>query len=421
MTSDEIASVIALVLLVIMSAYFSAAETAFSALNRIRVKNLAETGNKRAGLVLRLAEDYSTLLSTVLVGNNIVNIGATSIATVLFVGMLGGSVGPTVSTIVMTLVVLVFGEISPKTLAKERPEAFAMFAAPLLRVLSVLLTPVNWLFAQWKKLLAKLIKGDGGAAITEEELLTLVDEAEQEGAINEEDKDLIRNVIEFNDSRVDDIFTPRVDIEALPREATADEVGELFISTGYTRLPVYDGSIDRIVGVLHLHDWFEAQKKGNRKLAELITPVVYITQYTKISDLLHIFQRKKSHMAVVKDEYGGTMGLVTMEDILEELVGEIWDEHDEVMEEICQVGPGVYKVLGSADIDDVFQQLGLSGEVESSTVNGWLMERLGRIPKQGDQLSYEGVTVQVVKVENNRVEECLFRQLPAEEPGQQAE
>lgn len=269
MDSGSIYSILTIILLVGCSAFFSASETAYSTLNRIRIKNMAEKGSKNAKLVLELSGQYDKLLSTILVGNNIVNIAMTSIATVLFIKHFP-TYGATISTIIITLVVLTFGEISPKTLAKESAEPFALFAAPILRVLVVVLSPVNSLFTQWKKLLSKLIKPKGSHSMTEEELLTMVEEAEQEGAIDREDTELIHNVIEFNDSKVNEILTPRVDIEAVPVDAALDAVTALFLETGYSRLPVYDSSVDDIIGVIHLRDYFEMITQGKQKLGDIV-------------------------------------------------------------------------------------------------------------------------------------------------------
>lgn len=407
MDSDSISSIIVIGLLVITSAYFSATETAFSSLNRIRIKNMAEEGNKRAALVLKLSENYDKLLSTILVGNNIVNIMTASIATVLFVSHLG-NLGATVSTIVTTVIVLIFGEISPKSLAKESPEAFAMVSAPILQILIVILTPVNFFFTQWKVLLSKLFKTTGSQGITEEELLSIVEEAEQDGAINAEDKELINSVIEFNDRRVMEILTPRVDIVAAPKDITQKGLTKLFIQTGYSRIPVYDGAIDNIIGVIHLHDFFTLAVDNFTSIDSIITNAVYITETTKISNLLKLFQETKSHMAVIIDEYGGTAGIITMEDILEELVGEIWDEHDEVIDEIKQLDDNTYRIMCSAEIDKVLELFELTVETDSSTLSGWIMEQLGKIPGVGDSFEYENITVTIEVTDERHALECTI-------------
>ena len=405
MDSDSIAKIIGIVILVILSAFFSATETAFSSLNRIRVKTLAEGGSKRASLVFKLSQNYDKLLSTILVGNNIVNIAAASIGTLLFVSIFQKN-GATISTIVITVVVLIFGEISPKSMAKESPEKFAMFAAPIIKALSIVLTPVNFIFSIWKKILSKIFKSSDDRSITEEELLTIVDEAEQDGAINEEDKELINSVIDFNDSHAQDILTPRVDIAAVSNEATMEEITQVFIETGYSRIPVYEESIDSIVGVIHLRGFFEA-KLNKKEIKDIITPAVYVTPKIKISDLLKYLQSEKCHLAVVTDEFGGTAGIVTMEDILEELVGEIWDEHDEVIEDFVKIDDKKYRISCSAAIDEMLEFFEINKEVDSTTVSGWIIDELGKIPEEGDTFEYENLFVTVSKTDHRRVIEII--------------
>lgn len=408
-----------LVVLVALSAYFSATETAFSSLNRIRIKNMASDGDKRAQLVLNLSQDYDKLLSTILIGNNIVNITSASLATVLFVGWLGDA-GVSLSTVIMTVVVLVFGEISPKSLAKESPEKFAMLSAPVMRVLIVLFTPLNFLFSQWKRLLSRVFHTDDSPGMTEEELLTIVEEAQQEGGIDEQESELIRSAIGFNDLKAVDIFTPRVDVTAVSKEATLDEIADTFADTGYSRLPVYDESIDDIVGIIHHKDFFNDVVKGGRPLDSVIKPATFITQSIKIAELLRMLQKNKSHMAVITDEFGGTVGIVTMEDILEELVGEIWDEHDEVVEPILQLSEDTYRIVGSEELHKVEELFDLDDESEASTVGGWVLERMGRIPQEGDAFEYGNLAVTVTKTDARRVLEILVRRVPEAEDAQAA-
>lgn len=372
------------------------------------MKNLATNGNKRASLVLRLADDYDRTLSTILVGNNIVNIASASLATVFFVGLLGGQ-GVTVSTIVTTIIVLIFGEITPKSLAKESPEKFALVAAPLLYGLAILLTPVNYFFSVWKKLISLVFKTSNSANITEEELLILVDEAEKEGSIESDDAELIENSFHFNDSRVVDILTPRVDIEALAIDFTLDQVAKAFIETGYTRMPVYKESLDDIVGVVHLHDLFAAYHTKEYALENIMMPVEFIAPGININQLLRILQQKKTHMAVVVDEYGGTLGIVTMEDILEELVGEIWDEHDEIQEEIRMLADGRYLILGDTDIQDVFDLFNIKSNTQCLTLNGWITEILGRFPHQNEIIKYDDIEIQIAKLDGKRVRESIIQ------------
>lgn len=404
----------ALVALVALSAYFSATETAFTSLNRIRLKTRADDGDKRAARTLALAADFDRLLSTLLIGNNIVNNVATTIGAVLFIQLIGPGKGPTVSATVLTIVILIFGEVTPKSLAKERPEAWAIVATPLLRVMAVLLTPVNFLFTQWKKLLRVLLRHQDDEGITEEELMGMVDQAETEGSLDQHESDLIRNAIEFNDMEVSEILTPRVDLEALADTATMEEAAAMYADSGFSRLPIYHDSIDNIIGVLHEKDFYAAYCRGVKRLSELKSSVLYTTETARISDLLRQLQQNKVHMAVVVDEYGGTQGIVTMEDIMEELVGEIWDEHDEVIEEFRKQSDGSYLVACSADLDDLYDLFDMkpSEEYDASSVSGWVMEEIGRVPDVGDRFRADGLEVCVTRVEHRRVMEIRVRRLP---------
>ena len=330
MDSDSTWLILLLIVLVCFSAYFSATETAFSSLNRIRLKNRAAEGDRRAKLAYQLSENYDELLSTILVGNNLVNIASTAIATVLFTDALGTGLGPTVSTAVMTVAVLIFGEVGPKGLAKENAEDFAMFASPLIRVLIVVLKPVNLLFTQFKKLLTKLFKVTGNHSVTDSELLTIVEEAQQEGGIDEAESTMLRNVIEFDDIEAIDIMTPRVDVAAVPINATKEEIARVFRETGYSRVPVYEETVDSILGVILEKNFYNSVWDTDADIESILRPAEFIPPSMKISVLLRLLQQNKVHMAVIVDEFGGTEGIVTLEDVIEELVGEIWDEHDEI-------------------------------------------------------------------------------------------
>ncbi len=408
MDSTSIGMIVGIAFCVVMSAYFSATETAFSSLNRIRIKNKAESGNQKAALALRLAEDYDRMLSTILIGNNIVNITASTLGTVLFTRLLG-AYGPTVATVVLTIVVLIFGEISPKSIAKENAESFAMFSAPLLRIFLIILSPLNFLFSQWKRLLNRLFRASEDPGITEEELMTMVSEAENEGGLDAHESELIRSAIAFGDLTARDIFTPRVDIVALADDATMDEVAALFAESGFSRLPVYHETVDDIVGVIHEKDFHAARYRGQDTFTPCICPVQYVTANTQVDELLRSLQREKTHLAVVVDEYGGTEGLVTMEDIIEELVGEIWDEHDEVVESFRRQDDGSYIIACSADLSDLYDLFSIKGDCEASTVSGWVIDQLGRLPKVGDQFVADGLEVQVTRVEQRRVAEIRVR------------
>ena len=413
MDSASITMIAALVFLVVMSAYFSATETAFSSLNRVRMKSKADGGNQRAALALELEEDYDRLLSTILIGNNIVNITATTVSTVLFTKLLP-VYGPTVSTVVLTVIILIFGEISPKSLAKENAEDFAMFSAPILRVFIALLRPVNFLFTQWKRLLTKLLRKKAEDGITEEELITMVDQAEDEGGLDQHESQLIRAAIEFNDLEVEEILTPRVDVVAVEDTDSMDEIARTFAENGYSRLPVYHEDIDDIVGVIHEKDFHAARYHGREDVQGIISPVLYTTGNTKISHLLRILQREKAHMVIVVDEYGGTEGLVTLEDIVEELVGEIWDEHDEVIEEFKKQADVSDLISCSADLTDLFDLFSISDECDANTVSGWVMEQVGRVPEAGDHFVADGLDVTVTKVDHRRVLEIKVVVLPGE-------
>ncbi len=412
MTSDSSTSVLIIIFCVLFSGYFSATETAFSSLNRIRIKNLAEKGDKKAKLVLDLLENFDSLLSTILIGNNIVNIACASVATLLFVRLLGEEQGPSVATLVITIVVLVFGEVTPKSIAKENPEKFAMFAAPFLNLLMIILTPFNFLFIQWKKLISRIFHTETEHSITEEELLTIVEEAEQEGRIDEQESSLIRSAIEFSEQEAIDILTPRIDIVGVPYDATKEEIAAVFTDTNYSRLPVYKETMDHIVGIIYQKDFYNVVYDKGGNIESIIRPALYITESKKIGELLQELQHKKSHIAIVLDEYGGTTGIVTLEDILEELVGEIWDEHDEVINEIEKVSETEYIVHGSTNLEDLFEALDMGRkideeveEMEVVTVSGWVMEEvLERIPVKGDVGTWQNLEVTVLEMDENRVE-----------------
>ena len=411
--SASIGMLVTLVVLVARSAYFSATETAFTSLNRIRLRTKADNGSLRAAKTLELAEEYDKLLSTILIGNNIVNITATTVATVLCTKWFR-QYGPTVSTVALTVIILIFGEITPKSLAKEMPERCAMFAYPLLKLLMVVLTPMNFLFTQWKRLLGRVFRSGGDDGITEEELVGMVDQAETEGGLDEHESDLIRNAIEFNDLEVSEILTPRVDLVAAEEDSTMEEVAALFAESGYSRIPIYHETIDNIVGVVHEKDFYAARYRGETMVSNIKAPVFYTTGNTKISELLRILQKNKAHMAVVVDEYGGTEGIATLEDIVEELVGEIWDEHDEVIENFQKQPDGSYLIACSADLDDMYDLFQVKGTCDAATVSGWVMEQVGRVPEVGDHFQAEGLDVTVTKVEHRRVLEIKVRVMEEE-------
>lgn len=404
-----------LVILLGLSAFFSASETAFTSYSRTRMKSMAEDGKRKAVRVLRLTDNYDKLLSTILIGNNIVNITSTSLATILFINLMTDQdMGTLVSTVVMTLAVLTFGEILPKAIAKEHPEGFSMTVAPIFSFLTALFTPLVLLFVGLKKLITCRSKKEE-CAITESEILTFVEEAEQEGGIDEQESELIKSAIEFNDMDADEILTPRVDVVGIPIDADIATIEGTFAESGFSRLPVYEESIDNIVGVLHQKDFFNDRRKP---LTELMQKPTFVTPNMKIGDVLRQLQQAKTHMAIIADEFGGTLGIVTMEDILEELVGEIWDEHDEVVEEFVALEGGKYRILCSADLDKMFELFEIDTESESSTVSGWVVENLGKIPEVGDTFESDALAVTVTETDSRRALEIEVTVMERGEDGE---
>lgn len=400
----------AMVVLVLFSSFFSGAETAFSSLNRVKLKAMMNDKklSKKIERALELSENYDVVLSTVLIGNNIVNIACTSLATLFFTGVLGDNsdLGATVSTVVMTIVVLIFGEVTPKTFAKEKAETVAIAITPIIKFFIIIFTPLNFFFRGWKKLMNKIFKTGKADTVTEEELKTYVEEAQTGGEIDENESELIRSSIEFDDIDVGDILVPRVDVEAVDKYAPFNEIERVFNSTNFSRLPVYINDIDNIVGVIHHRDFESARKRNLKSLRTVLKPVPAVSPDTKISKLLRIFQKNKTHLAVVIDEFGGTEGIVTLEDILEELVGEIWDEHDEVQNDIEQIGEKEYIVQGSMSIYDFYEFFGINiEEKEISTVNGWIMKNIDKIPQVDDSFTCEGLTALVLSVDGKRADE----------------
>jgi CBS domain containing-hemolysin-like protein len=397
--------IIIIVVCVLLSAYFSATETAFSTFNRIRVKNMAEKGNKKAALALRLSDNYDSLISAILIGNNIVNILASAMATLLFAKLIvNQDLAATVSTGVLTVVLLIFGEISPKTIAKYNPESFVLFSAPIINFVRVILFPFIIIFNGWQKLLAKLFKKNEDQGMTEEELISIIEEAEEEGDIDKEESDLIKSAIEFGDLTVEDIFTPRIDITALPADSDKATIAKTFSESGYSRIPLYSGSLDNVTGILYYKDFYARAYHTSVPVTDIVKPVMYVAKTQQVNDLMKELQEKQLHMAVVTDEFGSTAGIVTLEDILEEIVGEIWDEHDEIIEEIKQIGEKEYIVSGKANTEKLFDLLDIDYEAESVTVNGWAMEALGKIPEVGDIFEDLGLSVEVLMMDGRRIE-----------------
>lgn len=417
--------VIILVALLILSAFFSATETAFTSLNRTRLKLLADDGKKSAKKALKHAENYDRLLYTILIGNNIVNLTLATISTLLFSSIITNSesLSATLSTIISTIAVLIFGEITPKTLAKEFPEKVAMFVAPIMDFFTIILYPLNLVFTGWKLLLKKVFKFKSEDVITEQELLTYVEEANEDGTLDNNETELISSAIEFNDAEVGDILVPRVNVIAVEENTPMKDIRLVFSEHGFSRLPVYRGSIDTIIGMIHEKDFYAAYTSGATNIKGIVTSMALATEHMKISALLRSMQKQKVHMATVVDEYGGTLGIVTLEDILEELVGEIWDEHDEVVDYFTKLDDEHYLVDGNAELSEFFEIFSQEEDEESdsNTVSGWIIERSGDIPPIGYTFDYNNLTVTVTKRTLKKVLEVKVEIRPAEEDAEEKE
>ena len=417
--------VIILVALLILSAFFSATETAFTSLNRTRLKLLADDGKKSAKKALKHADNYDRLLYTILIGNNIVNLTLATISTLLFSSIITNSesLSATLSTIISTIAVLIFGEITPKTLAKEFPEKVAMFVAPIMDFFTIILYPLNLVFTGWKLLLKKIFKFKSEDVITEQELLTYVEEANEDGTLDNNETELISSAIEFNDAEVGDILVPRVNVIAVEENTPMKDIRLVFSEHGFSRLPVYRGSIDTIIGMIHEKDFYAAYTSGATDIKGIVTSMALATEHMKISDLLRSMQKQKVHMATVVDEYGGTLGIVTLEDILEELVGEIWDEHDEVVDYFTKLDDEHYLVDGNAELTEFFEIFSQEEDEESdsNTVSGWIIERSGDIPPIGYTFDYNNLTVTVTKRTLKKVLEVKVEIRPAEEDAEEKE
>ena len=416
--TNSIPMIIALITLLCFSIFFSACEMSFSSLNRIKLKNLS-VKSMRARLALKMLETYDKVLSTVLIGNNAVNVASAAIATALFINIFGPS-GVSIATLVMTVLLMLFCDISPKVLAKEVPEQTAISAAPLLRLFVFLLTPVLFVTTAWKKFLMIIFPVKTDRATTEDELLTFVGEVRQEGGINIQEEQMIRQAIGFDDLKASGIFTPRVDVEAVSVTSAVEEIDSKFVQTGFSRLPVFQDSIDNITGIILLKDFYHEVMKGLKSTAQIVKPVVFITKSIKISKLLKTLQEKQAHMAVVVDEHGGTLGIITIEDIIEELVGEIWDEHDEVVVPVKKTADGSFRVFGGVNFADMLKTVteDITPDDDKTaedpqddfsppdtTVANWIMENLGRLPRAGEKLTWHYLTISVTKVLRHRVME----------------
>ncbi len=416
MPDGAIPLLVSLFVLIGFSALFSATETAYTCASRIKLKSLFSNGNKRAGKVLQLTErSYDKLLSTILIGNNIVNLSASTVCAVFFAKILVNSAfnSSVVSTVVITLAVLIFGEITPKYIGKACAERFAILVYPVISVLILIFYPLNILFSWWKKLIVKIFRFDSKNLITEEEIITMVEEAESDGTIKEHETNLIRSVIEFDDLAAEDVIVPRVNICAVEKNASHEEIKRKFEESGFSRLPVYDSEIDSIVGILHEKDFYKSANL-KKSIESVMTKPFFATGKIKISKLLLKMQKERSHMAVILDEYGGTLGIVTMEDILEELVGEIYDEHDCENQEIKPCGENSFIIGGETQIHKIMKFFGIKDddESESNTLSGWIIETLGDFPEVGCKTVFHGqIEFEVLETGENKIEKVKATRL----------
>jgi putative hemolysin len=411
----------ALLILFCLSTFFAFCETSFSSLSRIRLKNMAEKNRRsrkaaKARLVLKLLDSYDKLLSSILIGNTIVNVVTSALAAMLFIGLFGAK-GVGIASVVVTVLVLVFGEISPKTLAKESPELTALRCAPLLRFFIIIFKPLNYLASAWRKIIIKIFPPNADRQITEDELLTFVEEVRQEGGINKHEEEMIRQAIEFDEITAAEIMTPRMDVAAVSEADTARHIESLFENTGFSRLPVFRDNIDNIIGIILLKDFYREVITKGKSPSEIIKPVVLVSKTMKIPRLLQTLKEKQSHMAVLVDEFGGTLGIVTVEDIVEELVGEIWDEHDRVVEPIKRNADGSFSALGGLQFQDMVNFIGdktsnddlTEGDgIPGTTVGNWVTEEKGSLPRVGERFDWHKLRIRVSRVQRHRVMEVII-------------
>ena len=417
---DHLPLTIVIVVLVLLSGFFSGTETAFSCASKVKLKTYVTQGKKNAKAIYKYADEkYDKLVTAILVGNNIVNISASALATILFANIMVNhqELSATVSTAVLTVVVLIFGEITPKYLASVYPEKMCYLFFPLMRIFYWVLMPICKIFDGYKAVLAKIFKLKKDETVTDEELMSLVDEAEESGSLKEDESELLRSALEFDDLKVEDILVPRVDVFAVEEDSTMDEVREVFERTGYSRLPVYKETIDNVIGLVHERDFFSAYLRGETKVANLVQDIVFTTEYTRISTLLKQLQKQKIHMAAVSDEYGGLVGIVTLEDVLEELVGEIWDEHDEEEIHYGQIADGEYWVDGKCNLDVFFDlyEIEQDDEFDANSVGGWVTERYGEIPPIGEVIRFKNVEIKIVKATKQKVLKLRSQRVEVEE------
>ncbi|MBT2692640.1 hemolysin family protein [Bacillus sp. ISL-55] len=407
--------VILLGVLILLSAFFSSAETAFSSVNRIRLRNYVSEGRAGSKNALHISENFDDALSTILVGNNIVNIAAASISSKVAVDLFGASTGLIVSTFVMTILILIFGEILPKSMAKENAEEYSLKISAILLLLIKILTPVNFVFSKLKASVSRMFsKGENQPSVTEEEIKVMVDISEEEGVINNEERELVHRSLEFNDVLVGEVLTHRMDMITIEVNQSLEEIKQIFIEERFSRVPVYEDNIDNIIGFLSEREFFaELIQNKEVNVREMLRQPMFVVKSMKIATLLPELQRTKSHMAIVVDEFGGTSGLITLEDILEELVGEIWDEHDEKVNIMTKIDESTYEFDAAYDLDDFAELFNVPmPDTSYHNLGGWIFETLESIPVNGDTFVYENLRIIVKEVENHRIRNIKVEIMP---------
>ena len=417
---DDWFSYILLVILIALSAFFSASETAYTTVNKIRLQNYVDAGSKKAKTALFIAENYDRTLTSILIGNNIVNIGASSIATLLFVKLFGPS-GAAISTAVMTILILIFGEVLPKSFAKESSEKFALAFSRPLRILMTLFWPVVFLFIQLKKVAKHIspIKEEETPTVTEQELKFIVESIEDEGVLEKQESELVQHALEFDEKTVQEVLTPRVDMTTLDIEDDLQTNIGLVLTERFSRIPVCRGTSDRIIGILHTKDLLEALVRGDAiDLASMVQPAFFVYKTKKLSSLLADFKRNKTHVAIVTDDYGGTVGMVTMEDLLEELVGDIWDEDEEIIRDFVRIDSQHFLISGDLTIRELFDHLDLpfsNLESNHTSCGGWALEALGHIPQAGEAFQFKNMTLTIQEMDDQRVKKLSVYLAPQPE------
>ncbi len=414
-------------LLLVCAAFFAVTETSMASASRSRIKASAERGDFRAKKTLYVLDNFDLAISTLLICTNIVHIAAASIVTLAVTKKWGVS-AVSISTIITTIVVFFAGEMLPKSVAKKYSDTLALSCAPVLCFFMKLFAPLSKLLTWIGQAAAKLTPGDSQISVTEDELYDIIEDMTEEGSLDEDQGDLISSALQFGDVTVESVLTPRVDIVAININSSHAELLSLIKSTNHSRLPVYEGSIDNIIGVLQIRKYIKAYLRlgENLDIKPMLDEVLFVHQSTNIDELLPILSKRKLNIAVVTDNYGGTLGIVTVEDILEELVGEIWDEDDVIEEPMVEIGDGVYEVGADETVSDVFDQLGYEDpendeELVNTLMGEWAYEKFDTIPKPGDSFRYHQVLVTVKNMNHNRIMKLTVALLPAEEEGGEAQ